>query len=255
VKEKTMIDLTGKSALVTGGSRGIGAACCEMLARAGARVAVNYRLEKPSADALVKRIREAGGEAFALAADVSLPEEAEMMVEEAVSRLGGLAVLVNNAGIWKGGPIEEISDGEWTEMIGINLTGTFNMIRAAVPHMKRNGGRIVNISSTAGQRGESLHSHYAATKGAIISLTKSLAVELAPQGILTNCVAPGWVETDMTRQALAGFGRGEILDAIPLGRAGHPDEIAGAVVFLASDLAGYINGEIVNVNGGSVLAG
>ena len=250
-----MIDLSGKSALVSGGSRGIGGACSEMLARAGARVAVNYRLERPSADTLVKRIQAAGGEAFALAADVAVPDEAEMMVEEAATRFGGLDILVNNAGIWKGSPVEEISDGEWSEMIGINLTGTFNMIRAAVPRMSPGGGRIVNISSTAGQRGESLHCHYAATKGAVISLTKSLAVELASRGILTNCVAPGWVETEMTRAALDGVGRSEILDAIPLGRAGLPNEIAGAVLFLCSDLASFINGEVLNVNGGSVLAG
>jgi len=250
-----MIDLGGRRALVTGGSRGIGAACCEMLARAGARVAVNYRVERPGADRLVARIAAAGGEAFALAADVARADEAQRLVEETVSRFGGLDILVNNAGIWKGGRIDEISDGEWSEMLGVNLTGTFNTTRAAVPHLKRGGGRIVNISSTAGQRGESLHSHYAATKGAIISLTKSLATELAPFGILTNCVAPGWVETDMTHEALAGVGRRAILDAIPLARAGLPREIAGAVVFLCSDLASYVNGEILNVNGGSVLAG
>ena len=251
-----MIDLTGKAALVTGGSRGIGRACCEMLAGGGARVAVNYRLERPAGDEVVGRIQAAGGEAFALAADVALAEEAEMMVEEVVSRFGGLDILVNNAGIWKSGQIEEISDGEWAEMLGINLTGTFHMIRASVPHMKsKGGGRIINISSTAGQRGESRHGHYAATKGAIISLTKSLAAELAPAQITTNCVAPGWVETDMTRDALSGAGRGEILDTIPLGRAGRAEEIAAAVVFLASDLAAYINGEVLNVNGGSVLAG
>jgi 3-oxoacyl-[acyl-carrier protein] reductase len=209
-----MIDLVGKTALVTGGSRGIGRACCEMLARAGARIAVNYRVERPNADALIKSIKDSGGDAFALAADVARADEAEMMVEEAASRLGRLDILVNNAGIWKGGPVEEISDGEWSEMVGVNLTGTFHVIRAAVPHMKRTGGRIVNVSSTAGQRGESLHSHYAATKGAIIALTKSLAVELAPSGIATNCVAPGWVVTDMTRDALSGAGRKEILPCL-----------------------------------------
>jgi len=250
-----MIDLTGKNALVTGGSRGIGRACCELLARAGARVAVNYRLERPAADRLVERIRASGREAFALAADVARPEEAELMVEETVDRFGSLDLLVNNAGIWKSSPVEELSDAEWEEMIGVNLTGTFNMIRAAVPHLKRTGGKIVNISSTAGQRGESLHSHYAASKGAIISLTKSLAAELAASGIVTNCVAPGWVDTDMSHAALSGAERGKILEGIPLGRAGRPEEIAGAVVFLASHLATYVNGEVLNVNGGSVLAG
>ena len=251
-----MIDLSGKSALVTGGSRGIGRACCEALARAGARVAVNYRVEKPQADELVKRIRAGGGEAYALSADVSRREEAEMMVEDAVTRFGRLDILVNNAGIWKGVPIEEMSDLEWNEMLGVNLTGCLHMIRACVPHLRAAGaGRIINISSTAGQRGEAFHSHYAATKGALISLTKSLAVELAPDGILTNCVAPGWVETDMARPTLQGQDGEAITGTIPIGRVGRPEEIAGAVLFLASDLATFINGEILNANGGAVLCG
>lgn len=251
-----MIDLENKAALVTGGSRGIGRACCELLARAGARVAVNYRLERPAAELVVQRIQEAGGEAFSLAADIASRDEADMMVDETVERFGRLDILINNAGIWKGCPIEEISDVEWSEMIGVNLTGTFNMIRAAVPHMKKaRSGRIVNVSSTAGQRGEPRHSHYAATKGAVISLTKSLAAELAPYGITTNCVAPGWVETDMTREVLASNERDRILAQIPQGRAGKPEEIAGAVLFLVSDLASFINGEVLNVNGGAVLTG
>ena len=185
-----MIDLTGKSILVTGGSRGIGRACCLMLARAGASVAVNYRVESPSASLLVEEIEAAGGEAFSLAADVSKREDAEMLLDETVARFGSIDILVNNAGIWKTSPIDEMSDGEWDEMIGVNLTGTFNCIRAAVPPMKQaRSGRIINISSTAGQRGEAFSSHYAATKGAVISLTKSLAAELAPYGILVNCVA------------------------------------------------------------------
>jgi 3-oxoacyl-[acyl-carrier protein] reductase len=250
-----MIDLSGRTALVTGGSRGIGKACCEVLARAGARVVVNYRVERPWAELLVQRIRESGGEAWAVGADVSLPEEANMLVDETVDRFGRLDVLVNNAGIWKGGAIEEISDGEWNEMLGVNLTGTFNTIRAAVPYMKSSGGgRIINVSSTAGQRGEALHAHYAATKGAVISLTKSLAAELARDGILTNCVAPGWVETDMTEAALEQD-RESIVSGIPLGRVARPEEIAGAVLFLASDLATFVNGEILNVNGGAVLCG
>jgi 3-oxoacyl-[acyl-carrier protein] reductase len=251
-----VIDLRGRTALVTGGSRGIGRACCELLARAGARVAINYHLERPSAELLEQRIGEATGEAFALAADVSNPTEAEMMVEETIDRFGSLDILVNNAGIWKGAPIDELSDGEWAEMLGTNLSGTFHMIRAAVPAMKQaGGGRIINLSSTAGQRGEALHSHYAATKGAIIALTKSLATELAPYRILTNCVAPGWVATDMTRDALSGSEAPLITGAIPLGRVGTPEEIAGAVLFLASDLASFVNGEILNVNGGAVLCG
>jgi 3-oxoacyl-[acyl-carrier protein] reductase len=252
-----VIDLSGKTALVTGGSRGIGRACSELLSRARAKVAVNYRVERPCADLVVQKIQEGGGEAFALAADVCRRDEAEMLVDEAIDRFGRLDIVVNNAGIWKGSPIDEMSNGEWTEMLSVNLTGTFNVIRAAVPAMKEQGfGRIINISSTAGQRGEAMHSHYAATKGGILSLTKSLAVELAPHGITVNCVAPGWTETDMTAEALApGPAREEILSAIPLGRAARPEEVAAAVVFLASEMASYVTGEILNVNGGNVLCG
>ena len=251
-----MIELDGKSALVTGGSRGIGGTCCKLLARAGARVVVNYRVERPRAELLVQRIEEAGGQAFAMDADISIKEQAEKLVNETLERYGCLDIVVNNAGIWRGSPIEELSDGEWNEMVGINLTGTFNVIRAAVPPMKRQrSGRIINISSTAGQRGEALHSHYAATKGALIALTKSLAVELAPSGILTNCVAPGWVGTDMSREAIQGDEGDEILSAIPLGRVARPEEIAACVAFLASDLATFVNGEVLNVNGGAVLCG
>jgi 3-oxoacyl-[acyl-carrier protein] reductase len=251
-----VIDLRGRTALVTGGSRGIGRACCELLARAAARVAVNYRVEARWAELVVQGIRDRGGNAFAVGADVSRRDEAEMLVDETVTRFGSLDILVNNAGVWRGSPVDELSDAEWQETIGINLTGTFHMTRAAVPHLKRaGGGSIVNISSTAGQRGESFHSHYAASKGAIISFTKSLAVELAPHGIRVNCVAPGWVESDMTRPTLDGPERRQILAGIPLGRVGQPAEIAGAVLFLVSDLASFVTGEILNVNGGAVLVG
>jgi 3-oxoacyl-[acyl-carrier protein] reductase len=251
-----MIDLSGKRILVTGGSRGIGRACCELAARAGARVAIGYRFERPAAEALVRSIVDAGGEAHCVAAELADRGEAEMLVDDAAERFGGLDVLINNHGIWKGAPIDEMSDGEWSEMIGINLTGAFHVISAAVPHFKAGGGgTIVNLSSTAGQRGEAGHSHYAATKGAIISMTKSLAVELAPHGIRTNCVAPGWVDTDMSHETLTGPRAEEIRAAIPLGRPGTAEEIAGVVLFLASPLAAFINGEVINVNGGSVLCG
>jgi len=251
-----MIDLSGKRILVTGGSRGIGRACCELAARAGARVAVGYRFERPAAEAVVRSIVDAGGEAHCVAAELADRGEAEMLVDDAAERFGGLDVLINNHGIWKGAPIDEMSDGEWAEMIGVNLSGAFHVIRAAVPHLKAaGGGTIVNLSSTAGQRGEAGHSHYAATKGAIISLTKSLAVELAPHGIRTNCVAPGWVDTDMSHETLVGSRAEEIRAAIPLGRPATAEEVAGAVVFLASPLAAFINGEVLNVNGGAVLCG
>ncbi len=251
-----MIDLSGKSVVVTGGSRGIGRACCLALARAGARVCVNYRVESPSAELAVEEIESGGGEAFALAADVSRREEADMLVDEVVHRFGGLDILVNNAGIWKGSPVDEMTDAEWEETMAINMTGTFFCTRAAVPFMKNaRWGRIINVSSTAGQRGEAFHSHYAASKGAMISFTKSLAVELAPHGITVNCVAPGWVATDMSQESLLGPERDAILATIPLGRVARPEEIAGAVAFLASDLASFVTGEILNVNGGAVLVG
>ncbi len=251
-----MIDLSKKRILITGGSRGIGRACCELAAGAGARVAVGYRFERAAAEAVVRSIVDAGGEAHCVAAELADRGEAEMLVDDAVERFGGLDVLINNHGIWKGAPIDEMSDGEWNEMIGVNLTGVFHVIRAAVPHFKAGGGgSIVNLSSTAGQRGEAGHSHYAATKGAIISMTKSLAVELAPHGIRTNCVAPGWVDTDMSHETLVGPRAEEIRASIPLGRPATAEEIAGVVLFLASPLAAFINGEVINVNGGSVLCG
>lgn len=251
-----MIDLKGCRLLVTGGSRGIGASICRLAAAQGARVAFGYRIERAAAESLIQSIEAAGGEAHGVAADLSDPTEAEMLVDDAASRFGGLDAVINNAGIWKGSPIEEMSDGEWGEMLGVNLSGSFYVLRAAIPHLKSSGGgAIVNLSSTAGQRGEAGHSHYAATKGALISMTKSLAVELAPHQIRTNCVAPGWVDTEMSREALEGERAEEIRAAIPLGRPGTADEIAAAALFLVSDLAGFINGEVINVNGGAVLCG
>jgi 3-oxoacyl-[acyl-carrier protein] reductase len=251
-----MIDLTGQRMLVTGGSRGIGRSCCLLAARAGARVAVGYRFERPAAEAVVREIVDAGGRAHCVAAELADRGEAEMLVDDAAETFGGLDSVIVNHGIWKGAPIEEMSDGEWEEMIGINLTGAFHVLRAAVPHLKHaGGGSIVNLSSTAGQRGEAGHAHYAATKGAIISLTKSLAAELAPHGIRTNCVAPGWVDTDMSRETLEGPRGDAIRATIPIGRPATTDEVAAAVLFLASPLAGSVNGEVLNVNGGSVLCG
>lgn len=248
------IDLSNRTALVTGGSRGIGSAVAQTLAQAGAKVMVGYWVERPSADLVVNKIKEQGGEADALAADISNASEAEMLVNETVDRFGSLDILVNNAGIWKRSPIDETTDKEWREMLGINLDGPFYVTRAAIPHLIASKGSIVNITSTAAQRGEAFHSHYAAAKGAINSWTKSLAVELSPI-VRVNAVAPGWVETRMTEETLKSPQGAEIAKSIPLGRVGQPNEVATAVLFLASDLSSYVQGEILNVNGGSVLCG
>src|SRR5260221_3877799 len=252
-----IIDLSERVALVTGGSRGIGRACCLMLARAGARVAINYRSDDAAAREVVESIRAGHGTARALRADVADPGAAGRLVQDAARLWGRLDIVVNNAAVWTDGPIEALSDEVLAETIGINLLGAFHVTRAAVDHLRRSpsGGRLIFISSTAGQRGESGHSHYAASKGALISLTKSLAPELAGDGILVNCVAPGWVDTGMNTRPFAGGGREKIEAGIPLRRVGTPEEIAGAVAFLASDLATFITGEILNVNGGAVLCG
>ena len=253
-----MIDLEGRVAVVTGGSRGIGAAVVRRLSSAGARVVFSYANNVPAAREIEAAVAAAGGEAVAVPSDIARREEAESVVEEAAGRWGRVDILVNNAGIWNETPIpiDEMTDEEWDHMIAVNLKGLFVTTRAAVPRMKERGsGRIINIASTAGQRGEAFHAHYASSKSAILGMTKSLAAELAPFGILVNTVAPGWVDTDMSSATLAGAERKQILSTIALGRAGTPDEIAGAVLFLASDLSTYMTGSTLSVNGGSVLCG
>ncbi|MDZ7391343.1 MAG: SDR family oxidoreductase [candidate division KSB1 bacterium] len=251
----SIIDLSGKAVLITGASRGIGAAAAELFGRAGARVAVNYFHNKEAAEHVVQRVLATGSEAIAIRADVGNRRQVQAMVEKTLHAFGGVDVLVNNAGIWTYGAIAEMDEAVWRETMRVNLDSVFYCCREVVPVMiARGGGRIINVSSTAGQRGEAFHSHYAATKGAIISFTKSLAAELAPHNILVNCVAPGWVDTDMSAEALRQEGD-KINATIPLRRAGTAEEIAGAIVFLASNLATYITGEILNVNGGSVLCG
>jgi 3-oxoacyl-[acyl-carrier protein] reductase len=250
------LDLAAKTALVTGGSRGIGRAVAGLLARAGARVAINYVRREAPANALVREIRDAGGEAMALAGDVARPEEARQLVRDVVAAWGRLDILVNNAGIWEEDEAGAGSLDVWDRTLAVNLRGTYLVTDAAVPHLARSGGAIVFVSSTAGQRGEARHAAYAASKGAIISYTKSLAAELGPKGVRVNCVAPGWVETEMTSAALADPASREAIErSIPVGRVATPEEIAGPVLFLVSDLARHVQGEVLNVNGGSVLAG
>ena len=250
------IDLSPRTALITGGSRGIGRAASDLLARAGARVAINYLRDEAAANAAVKEIRAAGGEAMALAGDVSQADQARQLVRDVVSAWGRLDIVVNNAGIWDEDVAGRGDVAVWDRTYAINQRGAFLVTDAAVPHLERHGGSIVFLSSTAGQRGEARHSAYAASKGALISYTKSLAAELGPRGIRVNAVAPGWVDTDMSAATLANpLARAEIEKSIPLGRVATPEDIAGPILFLVSDLARHIQGEVVNVNGGSVLAG
>jgi len=249
-----LISLAGKRAFVTGGGRGIGRATALLLARAGASVAVGYRERKKEAEETTEAVRRSGGQAVAVGGDLGNNATARAAVSEAVRALGGLDVLVVNHGVW---PPEDVAlakmtDAQWESTRRANLDAVVYVCRAAIPHLAE-GGRIVLVASTAGQRGEAFHADYAATKGAVIALTKSLAVELAPR-VTVNCVAPGWVDTEMAKVSYERD-RQEIEATIPLGRVASPEDIAGPIVFLCSDLARHITGEILNVNGGSVLCG
>ncbi len=251
-----MIQFDGEVVLITGGGRGIGRAISRLFAELGARVAVTYYNRKNDAEKIVREIAENGGNARAFQVDLISYTQVDTMIKGVLDHFGDLNVMVNNAGIWTAGAIDRMEPHTWHETIGVNLTGVFNVCRLGVNYLNgETNDNIVNISSTAGQRGEALHSHYAASKGGIISFTKSLATELASAKIRVNAVAPGWVETEMTANAMAEGGRERIAETIPLGRVGIPQDIAPAVVFLASSLAGFITGEILNVNGGSVLCG
>ena len=251
-----MIDLEGRACLVTGGSRGIGAAVCRLLARCGARVALSYRADAAAARTVVSEIVANGGSAVAFAADFAQPAIAEALVLSAEAAIGPLDVLVVNHGIWTPAPFLEMTPEDWDRTLAVNLTSAAAVCRAAARRMAlRNTGAIVTIASTSGQRGEAGYAHYSASKGGIIALTKSLAAELAPHGIRVNGVAPGWVLTDMTREALETAAGAADAAAIPVGRAGTPEEIAWPVAFLASGLASYMYGEIVAVNGGAVMVG
>lgn len=251
-----MIRLADKVAVVTGGSRGIGRACGLALAGAGARVVLGYRQDLAAVERTAGEIRQGGGEALPVQADVSSDRDCRRLMQAAAETFGRLDILVNNAGIWKEAAVEEMTEAQWQETMSINLRGVFLCCRAAIPFLKQtDSGRIINISSTAGQRGEPYHAHYSASKGGVQSFSKSLAGELASRGITVNCVAPGWIDTEMCEEPFQGEGRRRIEATIPLGRVGRPEEIAGPVLFLASSLASYITGEVFNVNGGSVLCG
>jgi 3-oxoacyl-[acyl-carrier protein] reductase len=250
------LNLAPRTALVTGGSRGIGRAAAVLLARAGARVAINYRRDEAAAKTAIEEIRAFGGEAIGLAGDVSRPDEARRLVHGVVGAWERLDIVISNAGIWEEDVAGRGDVAVWDRTYEVNLRGSFLVIDAAVPHLARHGGAVVLVSSTAGQRGEARHSAYAASKGALISYAKSLAVELGPRGIRVNCVAPGWVDTDMTAGALGDPAERQGIESlIPLGRVASAEDIAGPILFLVSDLARHVQGEVLNVNGGSVLAG
>jgi len=252
------LSLEGKVALITGGSRGIGAATVRLFVSARAKVVFNYFHAVSEAEKLVS---ESGAAiCHAVQADLTGTATAEALIRAAVERFGSLDVLVVNHGIWPStdAPIDEMTDEQWSTTVAVNLDSAFALVKHAVAQMKRQqrGGHIVMVSSTAGQRGEAGHCDYAATKGALISMVKGLSTELAPFGIYVNCVAPGWIGTDMSAEALEDPQRlQEIHATIPLGRVGRPEEIAGPILFLCTTYAGFITGEIFNVNGGAVLVG
>lgn len=254
-----MISLAGRAALVTGGARGIGAATVKMFAQAGADVVFNYHRNREAAAQVGQEARKHGTRVESLKADLGKMADAKKLVEFTHQRLGRLDIVVANAGIWNetDTPIEKLSEREWDEMVRVNLKSVYAVIHYAVPHMiAQRAGRIVAISSTAGQRGEAFHTHYGATKGAIISFVKGLATELARHNILVNCVAPGWVDTDMSASVLRQkSGLKWASAAIPLNRPATAEEIAGPILFAASDLATFITGEVINVNGGAILCG
>lgn len=254
-----MISLAGKAALVTGGSRGIGAATVKRFAQAGADVVFNYCRQKDAAAEVEQEARKHGTRIESFKADLGRMADARKLVEFAEARLGRLDILVANAGIWNAedAPVGKLDEREWDEMMRVSLKSAYAVTHCAVDKMiAQRSGRVIAVSSTAGQRGEAFHSHYAAAKGGMISFVKSLATELAPHRVLVNCVAPGWVETDRANPVLRTKAGEKLINAqIPLRRAAAPEEIAGPILFLASDLATFITGEVLNVNGGAVLCG
>jgi len=252
-----MTSVNGKVALISGASRGVGAATAIRFAEQGAHLALNYFKHEAEASNIASRARSFGVRAVAIQADVSRFDDVRGLFQRTIDEFGRVDIVVANAGIWTGDPVDKLDESKWQETIDVNLKGVYACCHFAAKFMKpQRSGCIVTVSSTAGQRGEALHSHYAASKGGVISLTKSLASELGPYGINVNCVAPGWVDTDMSAEPLRRSRELEkIVAGIPLRRVATADDVAGPILFLASDLARHITGEVLNVNGGAVLCG
>lgn len=245
--------LNGKTAIVTGASRGIGRAIALALARAGADVVINCLGQVQAAEGVAEEIRAAGRRALVVRADVSDSGEAAAMVERAVKEFGRIDILVNNAGITRDNLLLRMREDDWDAVIDVNLKGAFNCTKAAVRYMiKSRFGRIINISSVVGLFGNAGQVNYAASKAGLIGFAKALARELGPRNITVNTVAPGFIATDMTEQ-LAEKVKVDLLSRIPLGRFGSPEEVAGTVVFLASDVAAYITGQVIVVDGGMAM--
>ena len=245
--------LDGKIALVTGGSRGIGRAVAIELAKEGATVAINYAGNKAAAEEVQSIITQMGGKAMIIQADVSDEKSAVQMVEEVIAQLGGIDILVNNAGITRDGLFIRMKEEDWNAVINTNLTGIFNCTKVAAKYMmKKRSGRIINMSSVSGIMGNAGQTNYAAAKAGVIGFTKSLAREMASRGITVNAVAPGFIATDMTA-AMPEKAQEHVLTSIPLGKMGKPEDIANAVLFLASDKASYITGQVIHVDGGMVM--
>jgi 3-oxoacyl-[acyl-carrier protein] reductase len=256
------LSLPNKVALITGGSRGIGAATVRLFAAAGAKVVFNYQKAREQAEALAKECGESN--CRVVASNLNDAESARALVAETVKHFGRLDILVANHGVWPAQdlPIDKMTNEQWRSTLAINLDSVFGLVKYSVAQMKSQpktgsaAGHIVLISSTSGQRGEAFHCDYSASKGALISMTKTLSSELATAGIYVNSVAPGWVDTDLSRAALDDPKSGEeIRREIPMGRVGTPEEIAGPILFLCTEYASFITGEIFNVNGGAVLVG